>query len=237
MGIVLALLIAVIPGAMADEGRGSGDRGWGRFHEIERIDVVKVVTGKSDNTVTSQVTSLAITGKEGKAAVITFPTPLPVYYNTTYAMGYASTRGMDTADIAVRPIDNATLSVAGASLVATIWDVKVILDDKDYLIFEYRKLGIYLPDGTGHVFKLDRPVKVLYNKGRKSMTVDAYPAVAEIIGSYVGTATFPSGAPPVKLGDIARAEWSGGIRTIGTAPLAPSPSPTPSPTPSPSTGP
>lgn len=228
--IVLVMLVAFIPGAMADDA-GHGARGWMKSHEIERIDIVKTVTGQSDNSVMFDVPSMALMGKEGDVASVKFTTPLKGKYNATYDMGYISMMGAKSSDISVRPFDNATLNVAGASVVMTIKDIKVLLKQEDLHVFEFSKLCVYMPDGTGKEYKLDKPAKVIYSKDRKMLVVDAYPSLTNTMKSdYKVGAMFPADAPPIKVKDIASAEMAGEVIRIGYTPPMAKPLPTAVPT-------
>ena len=228
--VLLALFLSLLPGAMADEG-GHRAMGWMKSHEIERIDMVKTVTGQSGDMMSFTVPSMAVKGKEGEVATIKPLTPLSGSYNTSYDMGYISTKGLKSADIALRPYKNATLDVSGGTLVMSMKDIHVLLKDKDYFIFKFHKLGIYLPDGTGKEYKLEKPVHVIYSKDRKMLVIDAYPALSRTLKSEItGGATFPAGTAPVMVSDIAKAEMSGEATWIGAEPHMPSHAPTGTPT-------
>lgn len=234
LSLVLVLLLALVPGAMAHGEYRAHD--WMKSHEIERIDIVKTVTGTSGNSVTFDVPGMAVKGKEGEVASFTFPTPLDGRYNTTAGMGFISTKNSKTSDIAIRPYANATLNVAGASAVMSMKGIKVLLKEDDYFIFEFHKLGLYLPNGKGMEFKLEKPVKVIYSKDRKMLVIDAYPELTDSMsGTYTG-ATFPASAQPVLIKDIASAEMSGEPMRAGhmlptaTAIVTPMPSATATPT-------
>ncbi len=134
LAVLFALLVALLPGAMADGGRYHGKE-WMKSHHVERIDMVKTVTGQSGDSVTFEIPTMAIKGKEGEVATITFMTPLVGSYNKSYDMGYISTKGGKSSDIAVRPYDNATLNVSGASVVVSMKDIKTLLKEEDYKIF------------------------------------------------------------------------------------------------------
>jgi hypothetical protein len=221
---------------------GKSMREWDKdgksMHEIERIDIVKTFTGMQNNTLLFQVPDMAIKGKEhgDKVAIVTFSSPLKGGYDLAMDAGFMSMRGAESATIMIKPESDATLNVAGASMVTTLKDVKVLHKDRDTVMLEYRKIGIYRPDGSGYMFKLDKPVKAVYLKDRKVLMVDAYPSLTYTLGYYPTDAMFPADAPPVKIADIATAERSHGIATIGTAPKSrmtervPTATPTPVPT-------
>jgi hypothetical protein len=234
LSLVLVLLLALVPGAMAHSEYRAHD--WMKSHEIERIDIVKTVTGTSGNSVTFNVPGTAVKGKEGEVASFTFPTPLDGRYNTTAGMGFISTKNSKTSDIAIRPYANATLNVAGASAVMSMKGIKVLLKEDDYFIFEFHKLGLYLPDGKGMEYKLEKPVKVIYSKDRKMLVIDAYPELADSMSGIYTGATFPANAQPVLIKDIASAEMSGESMHAGhmpptaTAIVTPIPSATTTPT-------
>jgi hypothetical protein len=202
-----------------------------KSHHIERIDMVKTVTGQSGDSVTFDVPSMAIKGKEGEVATITFLTPLKGSYNKSYDMGYISTSGGKSSDIAVRPYDNATLNVSGASAVVTMKGIKTLLKEENYFVCDVSQLGVYMPDGTAKTYKLEKPVKVTYSKDRKMVVVDSYPSLSkEMMRDYTAGATFPSGTPPIKVKDIASAEMSGEVHRIGYTPPTASARPTVMPT-------
>jgi hypothetical protein len=221
VSLVLMLLLALVPGAMAhSEYRGHE---WMKSHDIECIDIVKTITGTSGDHMTFKVPAMAVKGKEGKVATFTFPTPLEGSYNTSTDMGYISTRNAKTSDIAIRPFANATLNVAGASAVMSMRGIKVLLKEDDLFVFEFHKIGMYLPDGKGMEYKLEKPVKVIYSKDRKTLVIDAYPGLtSSMSGAFTG-ATFPADAQPVLVKDIAIAEmsgesmWAGHMRPTATA--------------------
>jgi hypothetical protein len=198
---------------------------------IERIDMVKTVTGQSGDSVMFNVPTMAIKGKEGEVATITFMTPLTGSYNKSYDMGYISTREGKSSDIAVRPYDNATLNVAGGSVVVSMKDIKTILKEEDYVICEVGEIGVYMPDGTAKLYKLEKPVKVTYSKDRMMVVIDSYPSLSsEMMRDYKAGMTFPSGTPPIKIKDIASAEMSGKVHRIGYTPPSASARPTATPT-------
>jgi hypothetical protein len=225
-------------------GRDMGDKTGKPMHEIERIDIAKTFTGMQNNTLLFQVPAMAIQGKEDGVATVTFSSPLRGGYDMAIDAGFISMQGADTADITVRPASNATLPVAGASMICSLMDVKVLDSDRDSLVLEYHKIGLYRPDGQGFFFLLDKPVKAIYIKDRKILMLDAYPSLTTTLGYYLTDAMFPADTPPVKIADIKSAEKMHGMATIGTAPnprLAgaapatpmPSPAPTVTPTPMP----
>ena len=90
-------------GAIGDGGKYSAKE-WMKSHEIERIDIVKTVDSMGDTGVTFTVPDLSVKGKSGEVATITFVNPLDGNYNTTNDMGFISTAGMKSSDIAIRPI-------------------------------------------------------------------------------------------------------------------------------------
>lgn len=218
-GVMLVLLTALVPGALSD--KSYMEKGWSKSgHEIKSVDMVKTVTGMTGDTVSFEVPTVAITGKEGKVATMTFPTPLTGAYNLRYGGGYISMQGARSADIAVRPISNATMNIAGASMVASMKDIKVLSDDRDSFSFEYRKMGLVLPDGTAREYYLDKPVKVTYSKDRRMVLIDAYPSIGDITAyAYTNNARFPGDTAPIGIQEMRNAEMIGRVETIGTAPI------------------
>lgn len=237
LSLVLVMLVSLAPGAMAHGEYRAHD--WMKSHDIECIDIVKTVTGTSGDRVTFNVPSMAIKGKEGEVASFSFPTPLDGSYNTTAGMGFISTRNGKTSDVAIRPYVNATLNVAGASAVMSMKGIKVLLKEDDYFIFEFHKLGLYMPDGTGMEYKLEKPVKVIYSKDRKMLVIDAYPELTNSMSGIYTGAKFPADAPPMLVKDIANAEmsgesmWAGHMRPTATATAMPTSTVTPTATPVP----
>lgn len=249
-GIILALALALIPSAMADgkydmhggmdcrkdTGKDCGMHGdWMKSHDIDRIDIVKTITGMNDGRIMFDVPGMAITDGDGKVVTVTFAKPLKGIYDYQGSMGFVGTRDMDSATIMVDKYANASLNVTGASMIATIKDIKNIEKEKDTVSFEYSKIGVYLPDGTARMYKLDKPVRVMYSRDRNIMAMDAYPSIMDTLGTgYTAGMMFPSDTPPMKIKDIAAAQKSYKIQTIGTAPrLMPMPTATPAPTPIP----
>ena len=216
-------------------GKDMGDKKGKTMHEIERVDIVKTFTGMQNNTLMFEIPTMAIQGKGDKAAIVTFSSPLKGGYDLAIDAGFMSLRGAESADIMVRPASDATLNVAGASMVTTLKDIKVLHSDRDTMMIEYRKIGIYRPDGSGYMFWLDKPVKAIYLKDRKVLMENAYPSLTYTLGYYMTDAMFPSDASPVKITDIETAQKSHGIATIGTAPKSrmTEPAPTATPVPSP----
>lgn len=228
--------MSFMPGSMADGGHRG--KAWMRSHEIERIDIVKTVTGVSGDSVMFSVPTMAVMGKKHEVATITFPTPLMGRYNLTNDVGYMSVKGVKSADIAIRPFNNATLNVAGASAVMSMKDIKVLLKKGDLFIFEYSKLGVYLPDGTAKVYKLEKPVKVTYMKDRHILVVDSYSSLTKaMMSDMTSAATFPANAAPVYIKDIISAEMSGDMTRVcytpPTASAMPAPTVAPTVTPTP----
>jgi hypothetical protein len=154
-GIILALLLAIVPatglydtggktyGKYMDDRKGKG------MHEIERIDIVKTFTGMQNNALMFQVPAMAIQGKEDDGvASVAFATPLRGGYNLAADAGFVSLRGADRADITVRPKSEATLNVAGASMVTTLMDVKVLSSDREAKVLECNTSTLQNPVNT-----------------------------------------------------------------------------------------
>ena len=255
VGALLVLFTALMPGALSDGGYGKDDdsckdsyckkESSKGHHHIKSIDMVKTVTSVRDNTVFFQVPSAAITTMDGKVSTVTFPTPLAGAYNLRGGMGFMSVGGAKSADVAIRPLDTATLNISGTSMVMTMKDIKVLMHDKDKdkFMFEYNKLAVLLPDGTEKVYCLDKPVQVTYSKERKLVMIDAYPAYGDILAyAYTNMGKFSDDQPPLRIKDMRVAESTGRVQSIGTAPIlrpaatavpTASPTTTPPPTPEP----
>ncbi|HEY3273615.1 MAG TPA: hypothetical protein VGJ92_07640, partial [Methanocella sp.] len=135
-GVIIALLLAILPASGLYDmggkmyGKDMGDKKDKSMHEIERIDIVKTFTGMQNNTLMFQVPTMAVKGKEDKVAVVTFSNPLKGGYDLAIDAGFMSLRGAESADVMVRPLSDATLNVAGASMVTTLKDVKVLHTDR-----------------------------------------------------------------------------------------------------------
>ncbi|WP_048198189.1 hypothetical protein [Methanocella arvoryzae] len=253
VGALLVLFTALMPGALSDGGYGKDDdsckdsyckkESFKGHHHIKSIDMVKTVTSVRDNTVFFQVPSVAITTKDGKVSTVTFPTPLTGAFNLRGGMGFISAGGAKSADVAIRPLDTATLNISGTSMVMTMKDIRVLMHDKekDKFMFEYNKVAVLLPDGTEKVYCLDRPVQVAYSKERKLVMIDAYPAYGDILAyAFTNMGKFPDDQPPLNIKDMRAAESTGRVQSIGTAPIlrpaataVPTASPTTTPTPTP----
>lgn len=236
MGAIFVLFTAMMPGALSDQSYGG--MGWSKSHKgIKSIDMVKTVTDVTDGNIMFQIPSIAVTGKEGKVYTMTFPTPPTGAYSLKYGAGYVSMQGVNSADVAVRPMNNATLGIADTSMVVSMKDIKVLMDDRDTFVFEYGKIGIMLPDGTAKVYSLDKPVRMTFSKDRKIMMIDAYPSYGDILSyAYTNMAKFPADAQPLSIQDMRNAESLGRIQSIGTAPIlrpAATATPTATATPSP----
>lgn len=117
-----------------------------------------------------------------------------------------------------------------------IKDIKVLFKGSGYSVLEVGKIALYLPNGTGKTYVLDKPVKVMYAKDRKVISVDSYPPLSSTLSAaYASRYVFPADIPPVYIKDIAKAERSGEASTIGYTPpvVAPIPGASVTPTPTP----
>jgi hypothetical protein len=212
VSVLVVFLLAMVPAAWSDMGgrvRGEG-YGYGKMgHKIKSIEVPITVTGTADNTTTFTFSAASIVGKKGKAGVVTFDKPLTGTYNMSSDMAYISTKGVDGMNIRVDAVNNTTLPVAGASAILDIGKVKTEYREKDLSISEFHRLSVHLPDGTVKTYVLEKPVKVIKDKERKTVVWDAYPGFTDILkGALSGGATFPANAAPMNVGDLVRAEKS-----------------------------
>lgn len=240
----------------SDQWKESGEGGW--HHKrmsgmIKRIDIPITVTGMADNSATFTVQNMAIGGKKGKVMVITLDRPLTGKYNMTKDMAYVSTgdmamdsTGMGGMSIRVDTPKNATIPVAGASAILGLSDIRIEYMGKDYTVATFSKLSVYLPDGKVKTYHLEKPVKVVKSKERKSVAWDAYPGFTRALEDALkGGATFPADAMPLRMSDYAASVMSSKPMKLSdikstvvatpTPTVVPSPTPTvePSPTPTP----
>ncbi len=176
---------------------------------IKSIEVPITVTGTSGNTTTFTVSAASVTGKRGRAAMVTFDKPLAGAYNTSNDMAYISLKDVDGMSIRVDTANNTTVPVAGASAVLGIGRIRSEYRGKDLSISEFHKLSAHLPDGSVRVYDLEKPVKVIKSKDRKAVVWDAYPGFTDALKSALASgATFPADAAPMKVSDLASAEMS-----------------------------
>lgn len=219
-------LLAMAPAAYSDHHWKDSDRGgWHHKHMgkmIKRVNIPITVTGTSDNTATFTLQSMAFEGKKGKVMVVTLDKPLTGKYNMTSDMASISTgdmamdhMGMGGMNIRVDNASSSTLPVAGASAVLGLSDIRIEYKGKDYTIASFGKMSVYLPDGTVRSYDLEKPVKVIKSKERKTVVWDAYPGFTKAIGDALkGGATFPADAAPLKLMDYEASVMSSTPMTV-----------------------
>jgi hypothetical protein len=211
VSVLVALLLAMAPAAWSDTGgRERGEGPYGKMgHKIKSIEVPITVTGMMDNSTSFTFSAASIEGKKGKAAVVTFDKPLTGTYNMSSDMAFISTKGVDGMSVRVDAANNTTLPVAGASAVLGIGRIETEYRGKDLSISEFHKLSVHLPDGTVKAYDLEKPVKVIKSKERKTVVWDAYPGFTDALkGALSSGATFPADASPMKVSDLASAEMS-----------------------------
>ncbi len=207
IAVLAIFLLAIAPAAWSDMG-GRGHQGYGAMgHKIKSIEVPITVTGTADNSTAFTLSAASIEGKMGKAAVVTLDKPLAGTYNTSSDMAFISTKDIDGMNIRVDTANNVTLPVAGASAVLGIGRVRTEYRGKDLSISEFHRLSVHLPDGTVKAYDLEKPVKVIKSKERKTVVWDAYPGFTDALkGALSGGATFPADAAPMKVSDLISAE-------------------------------
>jgi hypothetical protein len=210
--ITIVCLAAFAPAALSLHwGHGHGHEAGEGHHMMGRmiksVDIPITVTGTSDNSAAFTVSGMTIEGMKGKTMAVTLDQPLTGKYNMTNDMAYVSTKGvgpMGGAGMTIRvdTANNTTIPVAGASAVLGLGDIRVKYHGKDYAIAEFGKMSVYLPDGTVRNYDLDKPVKVIKSKERKTVIWDAYPDFTRALSdSLKGGTTFPADAAPMKLTD------------------------------------
>lgn len=219
-------LAAMAPAAYSDHHwKDSGRGGWHHKHMgkmIKRVDIPITVTGTSDSSTTFTMQGMAVEGRKGKVMVVTLDKPLTGKYNMTSDMAYVSTgdmamdqMGMGGMNIRVDNASNSTLPVAGASAVLGLSDIRVEYKGRDYTIASFGKMSVYLPDGTVRSYDLEKPVKVIKSKERKTVVWDAYPGFTKALGDALkGGATFPADAAPLKLADYEASVMSSTPMTV-----------------------
>lgn len=222
---VLALFLASLaPAAISDRGR---DGGYGHHmmgHKIKRADVPITVTDMTGDSTSFTVNGMAIEGKKGIVMVVTMDKPLTGKYNMTNDMAYVAhdPMAMGGMNIRVDKANNTTLPVAGASAVLGLEKIKVNYVSKDYSIAEFGRMSVYTPDGAVKTYDLEKPVKVIKSKGRKTVVWDAYPGFTKALADALkGGTTFPADAAPLKLMDYsASIESSTPMKVEDTKPMS-----------------
>lgn len=219
-------LAAMAPAAYSDHHwKDSGRGGWHHKYMgkmIKRVDIPITVTGTSDSSTTFTMQGMAVEGRKGKVMVVTLDKPLTGKYNMTSDMAYVSMgdmamdqMGMGGMNIRVDNASNSTLPVAGASAVLGLSDIRVEYKGRDYTIASFGKMSVYLPDGTVRSYDLEKPVKVIKSKERKTVVWDAYPGFTKALGDALkGGTTFPADAAPLKLTDYEASVMSSTPMTV-----------------------
>ena len=208
--VLVVFLLAMAPPAYSDAGSRwrSDEQGYGKMgHRIKSIEIPITVTGTSGNTTSFTFSTAAMAGKRGKAGVVTLDKPLTGSYDMGNDMAYISTKGIDGMNIRVDSAPNATLPVAGASAILGIGKIETEYREGGLSVSEFHRFSVHLPDGTVKAYELEKPVRVIKDKERKTMVWDAYPGFTDALkGALSGGATFPADAAPMKVGDLVKAE-------------------------------
>jgi hypothetical protein len=214
------ILLAVIPVAWS-HGGWHGDRSYGGHkmgHVLQRIDVPIAITGTKGDTSTFMIKDMGIQGKEDKAAVMTFDTPLNGACNASSDMAYISTKNAKQMNLKIASVNESSLGVAGASAIMSMKDIKVLYKGKDYTLMEFGNLSMHMPDGTVKSYSLEKPVKLLYSQDRDMLVMDAYPDVTKVLKeSLVTGKTYPADAPPISLKSLIDSEAGSSTSVIGYA--------------------
>ena len=141
-------------------------------------------------------------------------------------MGHISLANFMPATMTVNTANNTSVPVAGTSAVMGLHDMKVLVKEKGYKIFQFDRLSFFLPNGAVMAYKLDRPVRVTADDDRKLVVIDAYPSFTRRLAEALKAgATFPAGAPPVPLNSLTMAKSVAmGVRVGYEKPVSVSPS-------------
>ena len=220
---VIAILLATAFPAWAQDAATTTDyRGWDKDrgsrmgHAMKDAYMTIAVDGMSGSTATFSVMNMAMVGKEDKAVLITPASPLTGTYNTSADMGYISTANFMPATMTVDNASSISVPVAGASAVLGMHDWKVLTKEKGFMVSQFRRLSVALPDGTVKDYKLDKPVRVTYEKDRKMVVIDGYPSYTKLLSdALAGGATFPSGAPAMPLTGLQQQAKSASTESVG----------------------
>ncbi|AFC99559.1 hypothetical protein Mtc_0798 [Methanocella conradii HZ254] len=206
--VILALgltLILAVTGA-ASPGTGTlatGDKG---IKNIDEAYHVVKVTGIRNESCTFDIMSVAVKGKDGKVAIMSFSKPISAEY--FFSTGKVALSMKEKAPGAYpKPVivnyENATVNVAGASAVLAIKSLAVLRHDRNETDVQFSGLSAYLPDGKVKSYTFTPPVKLAHTKANMTATISGNPAFTEGLKEALkGGGTFPANAPAVPLKKI-----------------------------------
>jgi hypothetical protein len=120
------------------------------------------------------------------------------------------------ATMMVNARNNISVPVARASAVMGIHDLKTLLKEKSYKIFQFGQVTFFTSNGSAMNYRLDRPVKVIFDEDRKLVVMDAYPSFTRLLADVFRTGTtFPADALPVPLNSLMTAKSAAMAETVG----------------------
>lgn len=140
-------------------------------------------------------------------AVTTFNKPLQGLYNVSKNRGQISTANALPATMVVDQLNNSSIPVAGTNAIVALRNITNVGAAKGKFTFEFRKVSVYLPNGTAKTYNLDKPAKVSYAVDQNTVTTEADPAFTRIMADlFKAAGKFPADAKPVKLNDVLAAK-------------------------------
>lgn len=215
--ITASLVLVLVPGAISGAGhRGGmyqGNKTWNMSNITESYAVLQV-TGVSTDSATFNVTNMAIRTKDDKVFFMNFTRPATGKYylaNDTVVVTVGNKTGNKTWNKAgikqQKPMrtdyNNATLNVAGGSVVLAAKNITVLKHDRNYTEAQTTDIALYLPDGSVKSYKLDKPLKITHSMGKRTASFADNPTIkADIVKAMKSGAKFPSNAPAVPLKKI-----------------------------------
>ncbi|MCD1294061.1 hypothetical protein CUJ83_03505 [Methanocella sp. CWC-04] len=213
--VLLSLFTGIVPGTFAQDGYMDdkdpmADK-YGRMtgRQIDRIDSVISISNMSTDSAMFTISEMVLKGIGNNVSHIILSKPLSGEYDMTSDMAYMSTKELDTATMERSDVGKTSIAVAGASAIWTMKDIKVLFNDRDYFLYEFGTLSLYMPDGTVKSYKLEKPVKMLFSKERKMEIMDAYPTVTSALkDAFMPGDKFPSDAEPIPMTELIKATSS-----------------------------
>ena len=199
--LVASLAALVVPAALS-----YGHGHWGKTGKVRAPDEiynVVSVTGVTKTSVSFDIMSTAIKGKEGKVAIMNATAPRPgMYYftNDTAVIPFGSKADKKRQKPVMVDYNNTTMSVAGASAVVAMKNITMTDKGKRSCEVRFTDLGVYLPDGAMKSYKLTAPARIMKSADNSSMMIVGNPSLrAAMQDALMSGAKFPADARSVTL--------------------------------------
>jgi len=212
---LVAALMLVSVAAVASHDSNVKDLRWGgkKNWDIDTVYHTVAVTGMTKDSVTFNILSSAVKGKNGNVSVINHTTPIAVQYYFTNDTAVITGKKHDmmnrtnkTGHRCHMPMVNyndAKINVAGGSAVIAAKNFAVKKLDNNTTEMSFSAFSVYLPDGTAKSYKLDTPVKMVKTHGVHGVKITGNPQFrADLQDALKGGAKFPANAAPVPLKTI-----------------------------------